>query len=354
MKQIKNKQTFPRFMVFGRILCAYMTLMLLFAALAAFFPFTGCAALEENAAAEEKSPGEENLTIINWNVQTFFDAETSGTEYDEYIKSKEWGEALYKERLERLCKSIKLLDADVLVLEELENEGTLHDICNFLAGEWNAKKVYGYACFAKDEGSAIGCGVLSRCRLENLTVHSLDSVDEKIPRMRPLMQVSVVKGKSELILFVNHWKSMSAGKAASEKWRTMQESVLSRRISHCLTAGKAVIACGDFNRDILDFENDTERDIILLRDEGTGEAVHVVSPWFDSEQELIPPGSYYFNGEWSRIDNFFVAGAISILDFAPQTEGPWCEEDTKIPKKYKLWTKSGYSDHLPIRCTVQF
>ena len=52
------------------------------------------------------------ISIVSWNVQTFFDSNTSGEEYAEFKKRGNWSKALYIERLERLCESINVLDAD--------------------------------------------------------------------------------------------------------------------------------------------------------------------------------------------------------------------------------------------------
>ncbi len=319
----------------------------------------GCA---ESFMNNNDVPGErknfEELRVVNWNVQTFFDAINNGLEYGEFLSSKNWGEKSYIERLERLKSSIKIFDADILVMEEIENEGVLHDISNFLAGEWNQNKVYRYACFAKDEGSSIGCGILSRYPLERLTLHSVDVHGEtSVPKMRPIMQLAVLKGGKKLILFVNHWKSMSGGEMETNVWRLRQESVLSRRVSIEKNKGNAILMCGDFNRDICDFSEGTERGMVLLRrlpSDDCTDGIEVRSPWFDAKRNLINPGSYYFDGEWSRIDNFFVAGGADILDFGPLTDGPWCDEESSIPIRYQIWNGNGYSDHLPVFCRVRF
>lgn len=301
----------------------------------------------------------ESLKVLSWNVQTFFDSTKDGGEYDEFLKSKTWGTEAYSERLNRLASSLKILDADVVVLSELENEGVLHDISNFLAGEWSAKKVYNYACFAKPEDCAIGCGVLSRYPLENLTVHALDvRTHYDMPRMRPIMQLSVLKGEKKLLLFINHWKSMSGGEAVSEQWRRRQESVLCHRMKKFGGANVPVLACGDFNRDISKFQKADSPDMIFLREDpledGDCSGTEVFSPWFDINQELVEPGSYFYNGEWSRIDHFFACGPLEITSFEAATGGPWCDSESHIPEKYKIWDGTGYSDHLPLVCTLLF
>jgi len=315
---------------------------------------------EDKTALERKDGARQTLTIANWNVQTFFDSTTSGLEYDEFKKSANWGQEAYTVRLERLCQVIRDLDADVFIMEEIENESVMMDISNFLAGEWDKKKIYAYGCFAKDFNGAIGCGVLSRWPLRNLTVHGVDFRNQKsdMPRMRPLMKLSVCKENRMLTLMVNHWKSMSGGENATEKWRNMQESVLSSKVGEAVSAGNAVLCCGDFNRDIKNFKMGAGRGAVVLRQIHLGEqtdfGVEVLSPWYDFTGVLVEPGSYYFNDEWSRIDQFFTAGDADLEKFEAVAHSPWCEEESKIPKKYKIWNGSGYSDHLPILCDVSF
>ena len=302
---------------------------------------------------------EGRLKVVNWNVQTFFDAVTTGDEYTEFVRSGRWGKDAYIERLKRLCSVIKNLDADVFVMEEIENESVVHDISNFLAGEWDREKVYADACYAREEGSAIGCAVLSRVPVASMTVHSLDvrSEEEDMPRMRPLMEVRLVSGQKEITLMVNHWKSKSGGEEETEKWRNREEGVLAEMTAGAVAEGRAVLILGDFNRDINDFSLTRSGDVVLrywkdgsLMEDG----VKVSSPWFLAGHKLLQPGSYYYQDEWSRIDNMFAAGAAEILDFYPAVEGEWCDSHTFVPNRYLIWNGNGYSDHLPIVCVVRF
>lgn len=341
--------------LFQKFTMAFMAIFL--------FAEIGCTQTEPSqSATTTPPPTSRRLTVGNWNVETFFDSVTTGQEYTEFVKSKTWGTEAYIERLKRLCSVIKTLDADIFVMEEIENEGVLQDISNFLAGEWNSKKLYSYSCFAKDEGSSIGCGVLSRFPLAGMTIHALDvrSEADAMPRMRPLMQVQVEYNGGQLQLLVNHWKSKSGGEEKTAPWRLWQESVLGTVVRRITMEQQAVLACGDFNQDLLEFERTNSVDGIKLRSRhGQNNAgiasmeVEVHSPWF-SAGGLIKPGSYYYNDEWSRIDHFFAAGKAQIESFAPQTNGPWCDTSTKVPKRYEIWSGWGYSDHLPIKCVVAF
>ncbi len=294
------------------------------------------------------------LKIVNWNVETFFDSVTTGNEYDEFVSSKNWGHESYVERLKRLSSVIQNLDADIFVMEEVENEGVLYDLYNFLSAQWDFKKLYPYACFAKDEGSSIGCGLLSRYPLEDMTVHSLDvrTESEQMPKMRPLMQVRICVGEEKFTLFVSHWKSMLGGESSTEKWRLWQESVLSSEISSCVRRGMPCLSCGDFNRDIHSFAGGKTKGSVLLRNKFSG-GCEVQSGWYLSDGSMVSPGSYWYDG-WSRIDNFFAGGRAFIVSLSCETDGPWYDSESDCPFAYRIWSGNGYSDHLPVTCIVSF
>jgi predicted extracellular nuclease len=304
----------------------------------------------------------ESLKVLSWNAQTFFDSVTDGKEYSEFIKSKTWCRDFYIERLKRLVKVLKTSSADVIILQEIENEGVMHDINNFLALEWNFKKNYSYAAFSKDASSSIGCGIFSRYPLKDMKVHSvkIDNNYKEMPSLRPLSQISVYKNNRELVILVNHWKSKSGGEEESEIWRNWQEKLLSGLVKEIEGKGKKVLCAGDFNRDINDFCDDQNGSFILrdclLTVEGDFSSCSgnkIYSAWY-SQENLCTTGSYFFNDQWQKIDNFFAGEGVSFSSFEVLTQGDWCDAQTLIPYKYQLWNGSGYSDHLPILSTVRF
>ena len=329
-----------------------------------------------------------SLKIVNWNVQTFFDANNDGIEYSNFVKSKKWNQDAYKERLQKLCKAINELDADLLVLEEIENQGVVYDISNALAGNnWNPAKVYRYSCFAKKKDSSIGCALLSRQELKGMKVHSLDiqAEREKAPQMRPLIEVDLLAPKP-LKIFVNHWKSKGGSSVGAKAggarrsdtalWRRWQEGLLAKKIIDAQSANPktAIVCAGDFNQDISEFsiasaaplfglEEDSWQGQnappeklgqaalgnVELRSPYSGQKVLVYSPWLDFEGDL---GSYNFRDKWERIDHFFFCGDLNVSDFGPQT-GEWSYEDGR-PKPFKIYSLKGWSDHLPIACRVEY
>lgn len=295
---------------------------------------------------------EATIKIMNWNLQTFFDSDFSGTEYKDYSRpSSYWNEQKYQQRLSRLEQVIKKLDADILILEELENENQLYDISNRINSTFNFAAIYDYGFFAKAEGSAIGCGVLSRFPLSEASVHSLDihSGNEEQPSMRPIIQINATVSGKILTIFVNHWKSKSGGAEISDKWRDRQEEILAELMLSC--GNRAMIAAGDFNRDISEFniQFSGKNNVVL----GKEHCFPVFSPWIKENGELLPDGSYYFQGEWEKIDHFFCSDSVRISSFYAEADGDWADFEGK-PVRYNLWTGQGFSDHLPVTCTVKF
>ena len=308
-----------------------------------------CANLKTKKADNE-------ISVTNWNVQTFFDGNIDGKEYSEFRKSKEnWNEEFYEERLKRLCKIISEIDSDIFVMEELENEKILYDISNRLSGNvWFNDKRYDYAAFANEKDNSIGCGIISKLKIDEVKIHALDirTESEKSPSMRSVMEVTLETASGPVTMYVNHWKSKSGGEEKTEKWRLWQENVLARELSSCKES--VSFACGDFNKDISDFNysEDGELQFAYLTDTECAR-LKMSSPWRDDDNY----GSYYFRGKWEKIDHFFSPAIdlpepqISLKEFQV-VQIPEITNQDGTPNRYELFNHKGYSDHLPITCKV--
>lgn len=338
------------------------------------------------ASCSLENANAQNIRIANWNVQCFFDATKDGTEYSEFKKSKNWNRAAYETRLDRLCDAIKKINADIFVLEEIENHAVVVDISNRLQDmSFSQRKKYNYAVFAKNPGDAIGIAVLSKLPILESNIHNIDVRTENgnQPSMRPILKVKIQAAEEILTIFVNHWKSKSGGEEKSEIWRNFQEANLKRLFEESLLQNEKIIACGDFNRDISEFLcedgkvffrtkdfsetqgnykhklNQKEKVLGEIRNGFAKSEVSAVSAWFlkndtkigTKSGELVNPGSYYYNGTFERIDHFFVSENLNIVEFASLI-GEWCS-DEGIPLRYQIFSGKGYSDHLPIVLTIE-
>lgn len=312
----------------------------------------------DNASSEKTQVP---LSLVNWNLQTFFDATKDGCEYKEFQKSGDWGKEKYEQRLNRLCQVITALDADIYVFEELENEAVIYDLSNALAGSgqnWNQKKFWNYSTFAKQEGTAIGIGILSRYPLLQAKTHAMDIRihRESQPSVRYILEALIqVQGK-QLTVLANHWKSKLGGTEQTEIWRDWQESILAKRLRELDKTN--VIICGDFNRDAADFVcnfkdsssylQQEKNTILRYADFGFTDYTSASSFWFSDQGNLLyQTGSYVYDDTWERIDNILVSENIRITDAGPCTSSPWALAKG-YPASYKMYSGEGYSDHLPV------
>lgn len=294
-----------------------------------------------------------DLSIVSWNVQTFFDSTKNGDEYYEFRSSKSpWNEQMYLKRLDNLCAIISKVKSDVLVMQEIENEKIIFDISNrFNNGFGKNNCLYKYFSFGKNEQSCIGIAILSKYEIRNVKFHNVDIKTEsvEVPSMRPIVELEIVVGNKIVRLFANHWKSKSGGEIESEKWRKWQEKVLAN-IFQSKSDNEILVAAGDFNKDIREFDRN-EFGEILFKDFSSEETKNVVvySPWDDFEDKDL--GTYYFDSSWEKIDHFFVMKKEFIKEFDVLSFEELTNDDGS-PNKFELYKNKGYSDHLPIFCRI--
>ena len=334
----------------------------------------GCSGNTQGDTADiPQNKNQQPFTVVNWNLQTFFDANKDGIEYTEFQKSSDWNLEKYNQRVNRLCQVITALDADIFIFEELENEGIIYDISNALAGSgqnWNQKKFWNYSIFAKEEQTAIGIGILSRYPLSKAKTHSMDIRlhKESQPSVRYLVETFAHIQDKKIAILANHWKSKVGGTEQTEIWRDWQESILAKRVSQLLssedseTCADGIIICGDFNRDAQDFVcnfkdspsyiEQEQNTVLRYADFGFTDYTSACSMWFSDYGALLhQTGSYVYDDQWERIDNILTAGQIRITEASPCTSSPWALAKG-YPSSYKLYSGEGYSDHLPVMAKI--
>lgn len=324
----------------GVVICAF---------LAAFLALVmGCAASGERETGTGGG-GPERITVMTWNAQTFFDADESGNEFDEFKGQKSaWSREKYAARLDRLREAILLggsaLGAgpdrgpDIVALEEIESARVLEDLCNILPQRIRYSNV---AFVPPSAGSAFASAVLSRYPIRSVTAHS---VAVSGVTLRPLLEVTIdVEGLS-VSVFSAHWKS-KVGDGDTDEVRLAQEQVLSSRISSLASENPEAlyVACGDFNQSLADFA-----------DLGRGATESPWPEWFaqcTSGSVQGPEGSYFYDGNWEAIDHFFfpadARSGYRARDFRVLYSPPLTDDEAH-PARYEVYSGRGYSDHLPL------
>lgn len=131
------------------------------------------------------------LKIATYNVENLFDDRISGSEYSDF-KSNRWNEAKYQQKLQKIARVLKHLDADVVALNEIENQNVMKALAD-LSG-------YRYYKFATTKGAPVGLGLLSRYRISDSRVYLVPNV-----KTRPILMSRVEFDGYDIEFFVAHF-----------------------------------------------------------------------------------------------------------------------------------------------------
>lgn len=133
--------------------------------------------------------GANNLKIATFNTQNLFDGKIDGSEYSEF-KNGSWGMGQYTHKLNQITTILLDLNADIIALQEIENEGVLKDLA-----QKTGYKFYKFATL--NSRSPVGLGFLSRLPFTTSKKFIVDGV-----KTRPILMVCV--DFKELCLFNAH------------------------------------------------------------------------------------------------------------------------------------------------------
>lgn len=177
--------------------------------------------------------------VATYNVENLFDAHYSGTEYSDYTRKHNWTERIVDIKLNHTAEVICDLNADILGLQEIENDQVLRQLQKKLEEVGCA---YPYMAATRKRETAIQLGLLSRYPLSSVKEIEVSST----PGVRSILEAVVAVQEHPLYLFVNHWKSRSRN--GWESKRIVYAKALKRRLN-TLPKGVEYILLGDFNTD---------------------------------------------------------------------------------------------------------
>lgn len=293
--------------------------------------------------------------ILSYNVQNLFDFVWDGSEYSEFVPGNaDWSDSYSHTKLMRIARVLNAADADVIVLQEIENRHVLLDLARQLRG--------GYVAVLDSLAASLAtrAAVLSRLPVRAVSVHPVPFDTTVLPR--PILEVHVDLGGCPLIIFANHWPSRHHPNAQ----RLAAAKALGKRIEQLPDSSDFVVA-GDFN---LDFTSPalaskapgprTEYDsvMVLLHDRSGNPPM---DPWM--ELPAAHRWSYVYRKKRHTFDHLLLSA--SLLDTAGPSYVPgsftvfrWHGRLLRSGKPYAWrmrWvngglyhTGEGYSDHLPV------
>ncbi|MDA3075875.1 endonuclease/exonuclease/phosphatase family protein [Campylobacter sp. JMF_04 NA10] len=109
------------------------------------------------------------LKIATYNVENLFDGENNGNEYEDFrLESGKWNKTKYKEKLNKIASEILEINADIIALQEIENEGVLKALAN--------KTQYKFYKFSNPKSAPAGVAVLSKIPIISSEYYRMSSV----------------------------------------------------------------------------------------------------------------------------------------------------------------------------------
>ncbi len=324
--------------------------------------------------------GQNEITLMSYNVENLFDDVSDGTEYSSYDPAKSgWNRKSYLEKLSALSKVIRSAvpgGPDVLALQEVENAAVLDRLCSDYLFRLN----YSYKTIVPVPGQAVHCAVASRLPIRR--VGALQAEFWKGNPQRVILEVEILHRGHRLFLYNCHWKSKTGGIVETEEARRASARVLERRVRELLREDPCldIVVIGDLNENLeepllsgqslaralnpLDSSVSAGQDgaeagegIFLTHDPlqaglGSGRVV-LYEPWY--ELPVDRRGSYVYQKIWQTPDHILLsAGLFDTRGFS--YEPGWfkvvrssylLETGTGFPKRTDA-AGGGYSDHLPL------
>lgn len=185
-----------------------------------------------------------SFTVASWNVENLFDDQVDGTEYPEYIPNfKGWDKKAFEIKLTNTAQVIKDMGAQVVALQEVENENALKAL---LAKLKQNGAEYPYYAITSNKKTAVQSVLISKFKIKSYT--ELSSGHSNY-RERPILKAVLAVGENELIVYVNHWKA----KTGPESKRIEFANTLASDIKK-LPLNADFIALGDMNSNYNEME----------------------------------------------------------------------------------------------------
>lgn len=291
-----------------------------------------------------------DFKVATYNVENLFDLAHDGHEYEEYIphNKHQWNEQNFQKKLDNIAKVIKDLDADILTLEEIENENVLKKL-NLALGD----KAYPYIFYpSKKERSSIESALLSRFPI--ISKESLMIKDQA----RGIHRISVKIEQKTLVLYLNHWPAGQEKVEERMAYATALNGLIKKH------SGNEYIILGDLNAPYKIEKDDWGMALVNVLKAGDKGMSHY-NLWYElAERERY---SHVFGKKKGTLDHILIPQVLSDhkgIDYKPSSfsvfQKPYMLDEKGNPLRWQITDKGrgehlglGYSDHLPISAIFQ-
>jgi predicted extracellular nuclease len=291
------------------------------------------------------------LTIATFNCENLFVRYKFGSTADPddavkngFVLDRRRFETILSEEQKITAQAIKAADADIIVLQEVENLDTLK---SFTAQLLTGEKYTHRLLIDGNDPRLIDVAILSRIPIDSCTTHQTRRKGRSAIFSRDCLEARFIIGGKPFSVFVNHFKSMLDGKAETMARRVDQAQevlkILSERFGP--DPGKADwVVLGDLN----DFQPSAA--ISVLQN----------SPWMeDASLRIADPAErwthfYADKKQYEQLDYIFLSKALAArnpkaIPFMVR-EGLCLKADRYTGKRFAGIGKERphASDHCPV------
>ena len=299
------------------------------------------------------SPEGALFSVATYNAYCLFDGVGDGDEFEGFRKSDGYSEAVYDERIRDLAVMLgSCVDADVIILEEVESEIVLMDLIERGLG----RKGYRFYGLAVGGHGVMNVGFVSRLEPLSVRIHSFEGE-------RAMLELSFLVGGERITVFGVHLRSrLDDGSAAIRQGQLEHlETLIAERDD------SFVIIAGDFNIDprlpgepLSAFPASMSENtvIVISADPGMVGKDVMYAPLLDEDISFSVPGTYFYEDSWHIYDSI-IMGKDAIdgngLELASVTivSAFGMLDKLSRPLRFDPTTGRGFSDHLPVVSTFR-
>ncbi|MSN97103.1 endonuclease/exonuclease/phosphatase family protein [Campylobacter sp. FMV-PI01] len=167
------------------------------------------------------------LKIATFNVENLFDDVNNGSEYKNFVIGKSsWNKSKYDTKLNLVSKLLKIIDADIIALQEIENEGVLRSIAKNIG--------YKNYVFSKDKKSPFGLGIISKIPIKSKEIYRIKGI-----KTRDFIKARFSFNGQEFTITTAHFPAMKNSKR--------DRKIVANEFMNFIKNDKHSILLGDFN-----------------------------------------------------------------------------------------------------------
>lgn len=279
----------------------------------------------------ECEPKISGVKIATYNTHLFFDTvcdtgNCNPSDFEEELSTSE-----YSARVAWLAEAVEKIDADIVLLQEVEKESCLADLFDATGGDFDA-----WYLGEKGYAASVDTGVLTKGEItyRNKHVEQIDCPEcdgGKTTFSRAFLEIHVKLGCREIIVFSAHFKSKNDDDSNRRLAEARAAAEIMERVARDNPQALVVLG-GDLN------DTPGSEPIEIL--ESSGSLLRVAS-----DLPVIDQATYNYHGEAIAIDHIFQAVNAS---------GHYVPKSAEVIKNSPSYYALDPSDHAALRATFSF